>query len=104
MPGDVVEPGRKDDQLKARYDLIPPEAEEMLAKVLAYGAIKYAPDNWRKVDRAHARYFSAARRHMNARRRGEKLDPESGLPHTAHAMCCLLFLLTYDLEDTDVGT
>lgn len=26
----------------------------------------------------------------------ERLDPESGLPHLAHAACCLLFALELD--------
>jgi hypothetical protein len=27
---------------------------------------------------------------------GAKADPESGLPHLAHAVCCVLFLLWFD--------
>jgi len=28
---------------------------------------------------------------------GEQLDPESGIHHLAHAMCCLMFLYEHDI-------
>ena len=34
-------------------------------------------------------------RHMAAWQRGEENDPESGLPHLAHAMCNLRMLTLY---------
>ena len=30
---------------------------------------------------------------------GEKIDSETGISHLAHAMCCLLFLLAFDLGE-----
>lgn len=84
--------GVKLDSEKLRYDLLPPLAEEAVVGVLTYGARKYAPDNWRKVPDASDRYFAAARRHLASWRKGERVDPESGHPHLAHAICCLLFL------------
>lgn len=92
--------GRKDDLEKIRFDLIPIFAERSVAAVLTYGAKKYAPDNWRHVPDARARYHSAARRHLSAWASGEKFDHESGLPHLSHAACCLLFLLEFDLAPT----
>lgn len=88
-----VEIGRKDDSGKLRYDLLPPVALEAVTRVLTYGAEKYAPDNWRHVNNPDSRYFAAAMRHMMAHKKGEKIDPESGLPHLAHAACSLMFLL-----------
>lgn len=85
--------GRKDDSGKAMMDLIPPHAELMLAKVLTFGAEKYGAWNWSQVDDLERRYMAAAMRHINAHRAGELLDQESGLPHLAHAMCCLAFLI-----------
>ena len=84
--------GQKHDSGKTRWDLMPwgPVAE--VADVLAHGARKYAPDNWRKVPRARDRYFAAAMRHLEAWRSGELRDPESGLPHLAHAICSLIFI------------
>ena|ERR1017187_2719599 len=70
-----------------------PNALAKLAAVLDYGAKKYARNNWSKVPNLESRYLAACIRHVFARARGEKLDPESGLPHLAHAMCCLAFIL-----------
>ena len=33
---------------------------------------------------------------------GEKLDPETGLSHMAHALCCLLFKLEIELENAKI--
>lgn len=88
----------KYDSGKPRYGLIPPLAEEELAKVLTFGAEKYAPDNWRKVDDL-TRYVDATMRHISAYRKGEKLDGESGLHHLAHAMCCLTFIVELEKEN-----
>lgn len=85
--------GRKFDSGKPRMSLIPPYAAESIAKVLTIGAEKYAPDNWKYVEGREWRYMDALYRHLNAHMKGEKNDPESGLPHLAHAGCCLVFLL-----------
>ena len=84
--------GIKHDQGKLRYDLVPVEVEEALARVLTYGAEKYAPNNWRYVTNGTDRYYAALRRHLAAWRMGEELDPESGLPHLSHALACVAFL------------
>jgi hypothetical protein len=42
------------------------------------------------------RPFSAAMRHLWAWWKGEQADPETGLPHLAHAACCLMFLMAYE--------
>lgn len=88
--------GRKDDQGKRRYGLIPHGALGALADVLTFGAKKYAPENWRKVANWRERYYDATIRHLEAWRAGEYLDPETGLPHLAHALACLVFL--YELD------
>lgn len=85
--------GRKDDADKTDWSLMPWKELEDVAKVLTYGAKKYAPDNWKHVENHRDRYFSAAMRHVLAWREGELADPETGLPHLAHAVCCLLFLM-----------
>lgn len=91
--------GKKFDGEKPRLDLIPPYIEEEVGKVLEFGARKYAPDNWRKVEDLRSRYLAAAHRHINALKKGETNDPESGLHHGAHAICCLMFLSEIELED-----
>lgn len=88
---------KKYDTGKPRYGLIPPLAEEELAKVLTFGAEKYEPDNWRKVDDL-SRYVDATLRHISAYRKGSSFDDESGLHHLAHAMCCLAFITELELE------
>ncbi len=86
--------GRKDDAEKLRFDLVPPSALAEIVKVLNFGAAKYDDHNWEKVPNLDARYYAAAQRHLTAWRKGELVDVDSGLPHLAHAGCCLLFLLS----------
>lgn len=83
--------GVKFDQDKPRMDLLDPLWLEETAKVLGFGAKKYAAHNWRQGI-AQSRLIGAALRHLMAHQRGEDKDPESGLPHLAHASCCLMFL------------
>ncbi len=106
--------GVKHDHGKPRWDLLPWGQVEDIVKVLTFGAQKYAdgvPDsvfgsagdnNWQSVEHPTQRYFAAAMRHITANIMGEKLDPESGLPHLAHAGCCLLFMAWFD-NATDAG-
>ncbi len=88
--------GRKDDAGKLRYTLLPIGALTSIVRVLEFGARKYGADNWRMVDDGAGRYTEALLRHIMAYLEGERLDPESGLPHLAHAGCCILFILEFD--------
>lgn len=90
---DAQPEGRKLDGGKVIMGAIPPDAEFAVARVLTFGAEKYARDNWRKVTDMDVRYMDAALRHLNAHRRGESVDSESGESHLAHAACCIMFLL-----------
>ena len=92
--------GRKDDSGKLRFGLIPPVALEEIARVLTYGANKYSDNNWRKVDAS--RYEDALGRHINAWRKGEECDQESGLKHLAHALTNMCFLLVKETEKEEV--
>lgn len=85
--------GIKYDASKPRWSLIPQGTLEEVIKVLEYGANKYSPDNWKKVPEMEVRYYDAAMRHIDAYWQGEYLDEESGQPHLAHAVCCLMFLM-----------
>jgi hypothetical protein len=82
----------KFDSEKPRMDLLDRYAIEQLSQVLTFGAMKYDAHNWRH-GLQYSRLIAAALRHIHAFNDGEDLDPESGLPHPAHAMCCLMFLL-----------
>lgn len=75
---------------------MPPDPLIQIAKVLDFGAKKYDAYNWAKGIK-YSRVYSALLRHVFAWWKGENNDPETGLPHLAHAGCCLLFLLQYDL-------
>ena len=91
--------GRKDDgresgNLKLRYDLLPVKAIREVVKVLTFGANKYGDRNWEK-GLAWSRPYAALHRHMSSFWEGEDLDSESGIPHIAHAICSLLFLMEY---------
>ena len=90
--------GRKFDGGKLEYGLLPPLALEETVKVLTFGAQKYERDNWQKVPDSKRRYFDALQRHVWAWKRGEQFDPESGIHHLAHAMCCLMFLYEHDVK------
>ena len=89
--------GRKFDGGKLEYGLLPPLALEETVKVLTFGAQKYERDNWKKVPDSKRRYFDAMERHIWAWKKGEQMDPESGIHHLAHAMCCLMFLYEHDI-------
>lgn len=85
----------KFDQDKLPLHLLSTEALNQTAAVLAFGADKYAAHNWRKGFE-WSRPMSAALRHITAFNAGEDKDPESGLSHLAHAMCCIMFLLEFE--------
>jgi uncharacterized HAD superfamily protein len=82
------------NQGKIRYDLIPSYAQEQYARVLTVGAEKYGPSNWRK-GLSWTSVIASTERHLEAIKRGEDYDPESGLLHSAHIMCNAGFLSEY---------
>jgi hypothetical protein len=90
--------GLKYDGGKIRYSLLPAGAVAEVVQVLEFGARKYAPDNWKHVPDARTRYYDASMRHIDAWWNGERLDAETNLPHLAHAVCCLLFLMWFDTQ------
>lgn len=69
---------------KARIDLVPPALVIEVAPVMALGAKKYGPHNWRQTDVRLTVYLTAIIRHALAALDGQWLDPESGRPHVAH--------------------
>lgn len=82
--------GMKYDSGKPRWSLMMrglPNFLEGISKVLTFGASKYAADSWKGVPEGYERYRDALYRHLSAIERGEKLDPESGLPHWHHVGC-----------------
>lgn len=93
-----TEQGKHFDQGKPPLALLSRLALEDTAHVLAFGAEKYEPHNWRKGI-SWTSIMNSALRHLMAFNDGEDLDPESGLSHLAHAMCDVMFLLEYTHEE-----
>lgn len=86
---------------KPKLSMIPRSALVAEANVFAFGAEKYARDNWRKGMK-WTEVADSAMRHMQAWLEGETNDGESGLPHLAHAKCNLSFLIEY--AEKNLGT
>ena len=79
--------------MKDRWDLIPMDCVEDVVKILTFGAEKYQPNNWQKVENGEDRYYAALMRHLVAHRKGEIIDPESGMLHLAHVATNAIFLM-----------
>lgn len=90
--------GRKDDQQKPKWGILPVESLTEVVLAAQHGVAKYGEDNWQLVPNARERYIDATYRHMAAWRKGEVKDPESGRHHLAHAICSLIFVLWFDLK------
>lgn len=97
IPQPTLKEGAKLDAGKVGVHLLPPDPLIEISKVLDYGAIKYAPYNWAKGIK-YSRVYGALLRHLWAWWKGESGDSETGLSHLAHAGCCLLFLMQYEIN------
>lgn len=84
---------------KPDFSLIPLCTLEDEARVWEYGKRKYAAWNWAK-GMPYSAVIASVLRHIAAFQRGEDNDPESGLPHIAHAMCNLRMLSLYQITYT----
>lgn len=90
----------KDGSGKIRPTLVSPYLVEAVAKIREYGVAKYVdPENWRLVE--PQRYRDALYRHWLAYLKGEKLDPESKLPHLWHIACNVNFLIEMEVLDEE---
>ena len=93
--------GVKYDNDKPRWGLVPFKQFEQVVDVLTFGSKKYADDNWKKVPDAEERYFDAMLRHITEYRYGDKLDSETKKSHLSHAICCALFIMWFDDQETN---
>jgi hypothetical protein len=90
---------------KLRYDLVPVEFEDELAKVYTEGAKKYSDRNWEKGLLFMKHHYAAARRHMAKWVKGVDLDDETNTHHLANAAWHLAAIITLsargrtDLDD-----
>jgi len=96
----------KYDQGKTDWSLLPWRAIERAAKIMTFAATPkseggkgYGVDSWKTVKGGMFRYWAALCRHMFCRFiLGEIIDPETGEPHMAHALCNVMFVCERDLE------
>lgn len=78
---------------KVPMHLWPKTATVLGAMGLLEGALKYGRANWRAVGIRASIYYDAIDRHMSAWFEGEDTDPDSGLPHLAHALASLAIIV-----------
>lgn len=86
-----------------RYDLIPVEALEIMARLYGFGAEKYDAHNWRK-GYDWSKSYASLMRHATQFWGGEDIDEETGLPHLAgvafHAFTLIVFMQEHpDFDD-----
>ena len=91
----VSSEGRKDDQGKLRFDLLPVRPLEKVVEVYTIGCRKYNDRNWEKGLK-WGRVFAAMMRHAWRWWRGEKRDPIDGQHPLASVVWCALALMEYE--------
>ena len=79
-------------QSKTRWSLLPWPALALAAKVVTFGAMKHPDELWRRLTPDD--HYDAVMRHLTAWRTGTALDGETGLPHLAHTLVRVAYLLT----------
>lgn len=102
VDGQTLKTGAKKDDGKNRLDLLPYDALAEVGKVLTFGSKKYDDRNW-ELGINYGRVFGAAMRHLTTWFMSKVTgissnDEETGLNHLAHAACCVLFLLSYEIR------
>lgn len=100
----VIDPetGGEKGSKPERYDLIPSEAMDEVARVYGYGALKYDTHNWYR-GYAYGLSIAALERHISLFKQNEDYDKESGLHHLAHAIfhCLTLIMFQRHSRGTD---
>jgi hypothetical protein len=99
----VSEVGKKYDDGKTDYTLIPFDALTEVVKVLEFGAKRYGAGNWQYLEDGERRYLKALFRHLVRLLAGETHDPDSGLHHMAHVGCNALFALALSIRTREAA-
>lgn len=76
---------------KLKWSLVDFKSLEPMVEVLQFGAEKYGNDNWKKGLEITS-ICDSLFRHFISFLQGEDFDKESGLKHTGHMMCNIMFL------------
>lgn len=79
---------------KTRLSLVCPHFAEDLARQLGIGEDRYGPGNWKK-GLPISEVLDSMKRHTAALERGEEIDPDTGLHHTAAIASNAMFLHHY---------
>lgn len=107
MSGDnELKVGTKYGAGKPQPSLVPYDAIAWLARVLEYGAAKYARGNWQKLDSEANRIklLDALERHVGEFKSGKAFDVESKMPVIAHVLCNAVFLTYFLVRDGIPGS
>ncbi len=91
--------GAKLDVGKNKWHLLPLLVIEGAVEALTFGAAKYTDSGWKNVPDGENRYFSAMMRHYLAIKKGEHIDPDSGLAHWKHFLCSAIFMCYFFSKD-----
>lgn len=89
--------GLKYDCNKPRFDLIPADALEEVAKLYTIGANKYGVRNW-ELGMSYGRLFGALMRHAWGWWKGERDDKDNKLHHLSAVIFNAAALLHYELN------
>jgi len=85
------EKGKRFNQNKPKWSLVPQSALIPMVRVLEFGAKKYDTFDWQK-GLSIVEVCESLKRHLDAYMEGEDLDQESGLSHIGHIQCNAMFL------------
>ena len=89
--------GLRFDEGKLRVDLLPADALHEIARVMTYGARKYAERNWER-GMPWSKVLGPLDRHLLDWKLGKRIDRETRLRAMAHVGCNVLFLLAYEIR------
>lgn len=94
---------KKDD--KTRWELMPLDCLEDIARVYTEGARKYGENTWQNLENGYQRYKAALLRHLWEFEKGNEIDPETGCHHLAQVCwnsIALLYLSKHSMKDMTV--
>jgi hypothetical protein len=88
----------KNDSGKPRYDLIPSDALDGLARLLGQGATKYEARNWEKGF-TWSRLYAALERHARKWWRGQDYDVADGQHHLLSVIATAMMLYAHQARN-----
>lgn len=80
---------------KTRWELLPLDCLEDVARVYTEGAKKYGDNKWQNLENGYQRYKGAMLRHLFAFESGEEFDKETGCRHLAQVVWNAIALLWF---------